>query len=133
MRTSLVLVIAFLASAAAAGGRPIDGCWYSGDGTGVNLTLALQGGGTYKLTWTGCLGVYGTAKGTWKEDGGTLSLSPSEETDMLKEHPIRTLRVVLSRGQEVLVPPDQEADVQKNGPDQYNSYSRTDCATGNGT
>jgi hypothetical protein len=69
----------------------IDGTYVDGDGLGYNITLTLGPSGEYEARWNGCLGAYGTAKGTWAKVGDWLVLQPTEEKNMLRKH-LRRLR-----------------------------------------
>lgn len=55
-------------SGAGAEGWPAElvGRYDCGDGLGYNLHLELAQDGTYTCRWTGCLGQYGSAAGTWR-------------------------------------------------------------------
>ena len=93
MKISLVVLL-FATLFVGCGGRPVStqsssaatlaGSYYRGDHTGYNIYLDLLANGSYTAKWRGCLGEYGTARGTWATTGGKVVLSPSEETDMMK-------------------------------------------------
>jgi hypothetical protein len=59
--------------------------YYRGDGLGENLNLTLLSGGHYVLTWSGCLGWYGAAAGTWRVSEKRLKLQPAEDTELWQE------------------------------------------------
>jgi hypothetical protein len=88
-----------------------------GDGLGYNLNLVLKEGGNFECTWTGCLGVYGTARGQWamQEDG--LKLSPQMSEGILKDQPLDRLRL-LSFQQNYLLVQQRDFDwFKQHGPD----------------
>lgn len=63
-------------NAAASGVRkPWEGVYYSGDGLGFNLRLAVSDKLGAAYTQTGCLGCYGAGTGTVSEDGDVLVLT----------------------------------------------------------
>ena len=101
----------------------LTGSYYRGDHTGYNIYLDLLADGTYNATWRGCLGVYGTARGTWRITGERVILSPSEETDMMKGH-LRELHVVQYQGQTVFVPDLRDDYYRKYGADEYAAFHR---------
>ncbi|UHQ23789.1 YgdI/YgdR family lipoprotein [Lysobacter sp. 5GHs7-4] len=55
------------------------GEYYSGDGLGRAVTVVLRPDHTFESDWQGCLGVYGTARGTWQLQGDQLVFAPVEE------------------------------------------------------
>lgn len=63
--------------------------WYTGDGLGVNITLYLEDDYSYRATWDGCLGRYGTASGTWSRTGDIVDLAPDREDGMLEDFLIK--------------------------------------------
>lgn len=101
----------------------LAGSYYRGDGTGYNVYLNLTAGGTYKAEWYGCLGVYGTANGTWVVDGERIILTPSSETDMMKGH-LRELHIVKHDGQLVFVPDLHDDYYREYGPDRFSAFHR---------
>ena len=66
--------------------RPKDvaGQYFLGDGLGLNCSLLLTRDGRFKYVWTGCLGEYGRAKGTWKLEGDVVltSIQPLRQTSV---------------------------------------------------
>jgi hypothetical protein len=58
-------------------GDDIRGFYYFGDGLGVNCSLELIKSGRFKYNWTGCLGLYDQAEGTYNINEKTLTLSPN--------------------------------------------------------
>jgi hypothetical protein len=101
----------------------VVGSYYRGDGTGYNIYLDLLTNGTYAAKWRGCLGEYGTARGTWTTGDGKVVLSPLEEMDMLKGH-LRELHIVQIGGQTVLVPDLRDDYYRKYGADGYAAFHR---------
>ena len=95
------------------------GSYYRGDGTGYNVYLDLLANGTYTAKLFGCLGEYGTARGTWTTADDRIVLSPSDETDMMKGH-LRELHIVKHKGQTVFVPDLRD--------DYYRKYGADECA-----
>ena len=110
-------------TSAPAGGTALAGSYYRGDHTGYNIYLDLLASGTYKAEWHGCLGVYGTARGTWTMVDGRIVLSPSKETDMMKGE-LRELHIIQQKGQTLFVPDLHDDYYQKYGPDEYAAFHR---------
>jgi hypothetical protein len=109
MKTILLLFCSLLAACAPGFSQPspipakrLVGKWYRGDGKGYNVTLTLSRDSSYDAVWTGCLGTYGTARGTWRLDGAKLSFTPTQEKEMMRNH-LRTLDVLPEKGGFVLV------------------------------
>jgi len=99
------LIEAFMFSG---GPRPGDrktlaGDYFTGDGLGYNLRLALLPDGAYTAEWHGCLGKYGDASGTWNLLNRHIDFYPSNETGMMKGH-LRKLRTRQFKGKWVLIP-----------------------------
>lgn len=101
----------------------LAGSYYRGDHTGYNIYLDLLANGRYDAQWHGCLGVYGTARGTWTVIDDRVVLSPSKETDMMKGH-LRELHIVQHEGQTVFVPDLHDDYYQKYGPNEYAAFHR---------
>ena len=102
--SALVFIIAL--SVAAFGkdeSERFAGSYYRGDHLGYNVTLVLRADGMYDAWWDGCLGRYGSAKGSWKIKDGKLVLSPTEEIDMMKGH-LSVLEIRKRDGQFELLP-----------------------------
>lgn len=59
------------------------GDYYSGDGLGVNITIALHDDGTFEGQWLGCLGDYGTSSGRWRLRGEQLVFEEQSSNDMM--------------------------------------------------
>ena len=89
------------------GGERLAGSYYRGDHLGYNVTLNLVADGTYSSTWTGCLGVYGTASGHWKIRGDDLVLTPATEAGLMKGH-LTVLKIRRSNGHFELLPVEDE-------------------------
>lgn len=73
------IVVFVLCSIQASGGNLSDslfGAYYFGDGLGVNCSLELGKSGRFKYEWTGCLGTYDQAEGTYKIHDKMLVLEP---------------------------------------------------------
>jgi len=104
--------------------RQLAGEWYRGDGLGYNLTLTVGEDGRYRATWNGCVGEYGRAAGTWSQRNGHVSLSPTEETEMMVNH-LRELTVVTYRGKLLLVPSGRDGNFfVEHGPSDYSCFHR---------
>jgi hypothetical protein len=79
------------------------GRYYVGDGTGFNLLLTLRIDATFDLTWTGCLGVYGTAKGTWAIDSDGVASTTTQATGIIERSGLGRLQIVTFAGHILLV------------------------------
>ncbi len=98
--------------------------YYSGDGLGYNLHLALHEDGTFTCKWTGCLGDYGRANGVWSRSADRVTFVNREATDMLENY-LRGAAVVDGGAFPALVL-DQEQDFyQKHGLSRYSALQRT--------
>ena len=106
-----------------ADGAALAGHYYRGDHTGYNIYMDLLASGKYQAEWRGCLGVYGTAHGTWALVDGRVVLSPSKETDMMKGE-LRELFIVQQQGQTVFVPDLHDDYYHKYGPDEYAAFHK---------
>lgn len=82
---ALLLVLAGCAADATVrvSAADLPGTYYSGDGMGRNVTVVLNGDGTFTSDWQGCLGAYGQARGTWLLEGDQVLFSPANEQEML--------------------------------------------------
>jgi hypothetical protein len=109
----------------AADAAKFAGTYYTGDGLGVNINLTLKPDGSYAADWQGCLGPYGEASGNWRGTGKTLTLSPVNATDMMKDF-TKTLDVVERDGRVVFVRPDWRAFFKKYGIRRGSCFQRTD-------
>ena len=94
--------------------KAVAGRYYRGDGTGYNVTLVLKEDGTYSGVWTGCLGRYGDASGSWKLSDNRIVLTPKEESGMMKGH-LKTLDVLKYNDGWIFVPPDDRTFYDKYG------------------
>jgi hypothetical protein len=83
--------------------RHVAGYYYQGDGLGTNILVELREDGTYKSTWHGCLGEYGTSQGTWGLDDGSIIFEPINETEMLVGY-LRQARIKSSWPHYKLIP-----------------------------
>jgi hypothetical protein len=61
----------------------LSGTYYSGDGLGRMVTVALNPDGTFYSDWQGCLGVYGEASGSWSLQGDQITFNPANEQQNL--------------------------------------------------
>ena len=95
--------------------RPFAGNYFRGDGTCYNISLDLRPDGSYGAQWSGCLGIYGTARGKWSIDGDQILLSPRKETDMMKGHLTR-LDISKYQGGVILIPTDDREFYDEHGP-----------------
>jgi hypothetical protein len=105
------------------------GTYYKGDGLGYNLTLTLESEGHYSCTWRGCLGVYGTATGTWAVATNILYLSPTTATSMLKKKPLPPLDILVFEGRYIFVDPSCRDFFLKYGPDRISCFQKDEART----
>ena len=98
----------------------LSGDYYRGDGLGYNISLHLQADHNYSATWRGCLGVYGTAHGTWSFENGTLHLDPQGENNSLRGV-LRDFEVRQVDGSTILIPTNDREPFERNG------VSRNSC------
>ena len=75
----------------------LAGNYYFGDGLGVNQRLTLREDGTFHCDWSGCLGDYGSASGTW-ERGELLYVSTSTADGMFLRSPIENMTILVHDG-----------------------------------
>ena len=115
--------VAELAGAQQASAAELAGRYYRGDGTGYNVTIVLDESGGYRATWIGCLGEYGTAKGSWSVSGSLVALSPDFESGMMKGH-LQVLHIVAKDDVQVLVPDLDDDYYKKYGADKYSAFHR---------
>ena len=102
----------------------VAGAYYTGDGLGYNLRLELNTNGQFNCTWHGCLGVYGTSTGTWTVAANRITLKATQETDMLKDKPIRDLDILEYSNQYILVKSDENKFFLKYGPSRSSCFQR---------
>lgn len=107
----------------AVGKTALSGEYYRGDGLGYNISLSLHPSGTYEAIWTGCLGTYGTARGSWNVEGNRLQLAPSEAEGMMKDH-LNSLDVLDSAGELILIPTDDNDFFLKYGPSSFSCFTK---------
>ena len=107
----------------------LAGTYYTGDGLGYNLALTLDSDGQYSCMWRGCLGVYGTATGTWSVATNTLHLSPKTATGMLKDKPLPPLDVLMFQGRYIFVDPKFRGFFLKYGPDRSSCFQKDEART----
>ncbi len=107
----------------AADAAKYSGIYYSGDGTGVNIHLALLADGTYAADWWGCMGRYGEAVGNWRVAGKDLLLTPLKATHLMKKF-TTNLDVVERDGQVVFVEPTMRDFFKKYGISRASCFQR---------
>lgn len=98
-----------------------------GDGLGYNLSLELNADGAFDCTWTGCLGTYGTASGSWSPTPAGVSLAARSADGMLVgefEHP---LPVVDLDGHLLLIAPGRRDWFHEYGPDAFGCLHEEDA------
>jgi len=102
------------------------GDWYRGDGLGYNVTLSLKAKGNFEAVWTGCVGEYGRAEGTWIIDQGAVALKPVTEAGTMVNY-LRRVDIVSYRGHVLLVPSGKDGDFfVEYGPSNYSCFGRDD-------
>lgn len=114
-----------LCAVGSAADSPLSGTYYRGDGTGYNVTITLNPSGKYTAKWEGCLGTYGTAEGSWSDEGEWLKLTPTFETDMMRGH-LSWLRIVERDPSPVFVPKEDLTSeyYSEYGPDGFMGFHR---------
>ena len=112
--------------AAVAALHALAGAYYRGDGLGYNIDLDLRADGSYDAEWRGCLGVYGTASGSWSSDGVQVVLSPSNETDMMQGH-LRQLDIEQHEGRSILLHSKDRGFYDRHGASPYSCFQRTEA------
>jgi hypothetical protein len=85
---------------------PLEGEYYQGDGLGVNWTLRLNGKHEFSFTWSGCMGIYGEASGTWSVENESLRLNPTAVHDMGEKLP-QSYEIIRWGARIYLVPRDE--------------------------
>jgi len=98
------------------------GSWWMGDGLGYNLRLRLGADGTFKLRWTGCLGVYGSCEGLWDLEGELVQLRVESWTPDMDHPP--GLRRLDHAGEVRLLNLAQMDWYEEYGPDDFCSFTR---------
>lgn len=79
------------------------GQYSTGDRLGYNLDLDLRADGSFNVTWRGCLGVYGTAVGTWIIEPDGVALTSARADGLLAKRPLGRLFVASLGGFYLLV------------------------------
>jgi hypothetical protein len=69
------------------------GTYYHGDGLSMMIYINIQPDRHYSARWSDDVGVCGVATGTWTTARATLTLSPTVETGMFREHPLHVFQV----------------------------------------
>jgi hypothetical protein len=100
----------------------LAGEYYCGDGLGVNLRISLKANGSFDRSFSGCLGVYGTAAGTWSASATGIRLDAQKSVGEMAASFEHDLRIVSFGDHYLLV---RKADFysstwQPGGPDCYN-------------
>ena len=98
-----------------------------GDGLGYNLHLVLKEGAAFECTWTGCLGVYGTASGVWSIKDSELELIPHDANGMLEERPLDRMRIVSFHGHYLLLQNEDHEWFAKHGPDTFCCFHKPEA------
>jgi hypothetical protein len=75
-------------------GADVVGKYYQGDGLGVNWNLSLTRDHRFTFEWTGCLGVYGSTRGTWRVEKDRLYLTVSGRPEGMADKMPRAYVVV---------------------------------------
>ena len=101
---SLVLVSALTAASQAQTAADLADDWYTGDGLGFNFDLTLAAPGTFEVTWRGCLGVYGSAEGTWAITEDQVAFTLEEGADDIFKRNLTAADIVSHEGHWLLVP-----------------------------
>ena len=99
----LIFTAAIAVAASSFTDRDVLGRWYRGDHFGYNVALTLAPDHSYKATWSGDEGEYGSASGKWALQADRLVITPSRETKDTKGD-LRTLRLERRHGKIVLAP-----------------------------
>ena len=90
----IIILLATLATAPVYAETNVTGRFYHGDGLVKNVAIEIGTNGSYSAKWTDCLGVCGSATGTWSQSGTVLTLVPSVESGMFKEHPLHEFQIL---------------------------------------
>jgi hypothetical protein len=97
--------------------------YYSGDGLGYNLSLSLDNDASFKCTWTGCLGVYGTASGWWYREDDRVRFVTREATEMLVGY-LKSADIVPGGQHAALVLPQMRDFYDKHGMSRLSALQR---------
>jgi hypothetical protein len=103
--------------------KQLTGSYYRGDGLGYNVTVELKDAGDYTAAWHGCLGEYGTGKGSWSVAGTIITLKPTAETGAMKGH-LRQLHIVRKDDAFIFVPNLKNDYYRKYGPDAFSAFHK---------
>jgi hypothetical protein len=98
-----------------------------GDGLGYNLHLVLKTDGRFACTWRGCLGVYGSATGTWAIQAAGIKLSSQMREGKLKELALDRLRVISFSGHYLLLREEDRDWFKEHGPDRFLCFHREEA------
>jgi hypothetical protein len=122
--STLIALLCCACSTVAPTQQNLAGSYYRGDKLGYNVYLQLAPSGTYTARWEGCLGLYGTARGSWTLRDQLIVFHPAEETGMMKKH-LRQLHVVRQPlGAFAFVPDLHDSYYRQYGPDEYGAFHR---------
>jgi hypothetical protein len=99
-----------------------------GDGLGYNLRLVLGPNRQFNCTWTGCLGVYGTASGKWTVNEVGLQLFAKKSEPMLKSWLPSLLHIVAIENQYLLVPDKDRQSFETSGPSHFYCLHKKESA-----
>lgn len=82
------------------------GTYFRGDGLGFNQSLDLHPDGTFRCGWSGCLGDYGSASGTWMRAGDRVVMTTLAAEGNFVEQPLGDLDLVLDGRRLGLIEPE---------------------------
>ena len=71
----------------------VAGTYYYGGLRMTTIFINIQTNGHYSARWSDDVGVCGVATGIWTTAEATLTLAPTVETGMFKEHPLHTFQI----------------------------------------
>jgi hypothetical protein len=84
----------------------------------------LNADGSYAARWDGCLGEYGSAKGTWVYTAGQVVFTPRAERGQMVGH-LRQLTAVRYKDKALLVPGGRDGDFfVDHGPSNFSCFHR---------
>ncbi len=110
-------------------GEGLTGKWYRGDGLGMNISLVLSTGGSYEAVWSGCLGEYGSARGSWVVEADKTGVrhvrfSALEEKGTMAGE-LTDVEISENRGEPILVPLGKDRKFfDKYGPSQDSCFQK---------
>ena len=96
--------------------------YLQGDDDGVLLAMDLKPNGAFECSWTGFLGIYGKAVGTWLIDRDGLKLSAETSEGLFAHRPLGRLRVVLFQEHYLLVQEKDWKAFEDHRPDSFLSF-----------